>query len=102
MTGRDLKQLERNSSVCERPCEARVGELALRPSSDWIEFTALLGLIKWMKAAVLWSTWPPQAPSGLPRSHDTVPFCSTCWSDLGQQMFQLHSVPKSMTIDFGV
>lgn len=44
------------------------------------------------------------APAGsrrTPRSHDTVPFCSTCWSDLGQQMFQLHSVPKSMTIDLG-
>lgn len=32
-------------------------------------------------------------------SHDTVPLRSTCWSDLGQQMFQLHSISKSMTID---
>ena len=32
-------------------------------------------------------------------SHDTVPCCSTCCSDLWQQMFQLHSIPKSMTID---
>lgn len=36
VTGRDWEQLERNSSVCERPCEARVGELALRPGSDWM------------------------------------------------------------------
>lgn len=32
-------------------------------------------------------------------SHDTVPLWSTCCSDLGQQMFQLHSIQKSMTID---
>lgn len=32
-------------------------------------------------------------------SHDIVPLWSTCWSDLGQQMFQLHSIGKSMTID---
>lgn len=38
VTGRDWKQLERNSSVCERPCEARVGELALRPGLDWMGF----------------------------------------------------------------
>lgn len=82
-----------------------MGELALRPGSDWIEFTVLLGLMKWI---------PPADERGCavehlaspgsqwtPRSHDTAPLCCTCWSDLGQQMFQLHSLPKSMAIDLG-
>lgn len=38
-------------------------------------------------------------PVGSVCSHDTALLSSTCWPDLGQQMFQLHSVRKSVTID---
>lgn len=82
-----------------------MGEPGLRPCSDWIEFTVLLGLIKWIPLAdergCAVEHLASPGSQRTPRSHDTVPFCSTCWSDLGQQMFQLHSVPKSMTIDLG-
>lgn len=47
----------------------------------------------------LWSTWPCPAPRGLSVLTILCRSGAPVDQDLGQQMFQLHSVRKSMTID---
>lgn len=79
LLARELKPFQPNSPVREQPCEARVGEPGPQNNArSWIEFTALLGLIKWtppppqMNMAGLRSTWPS------PGSRRTPAFSRYC------------------------
>lgn len=76
---------------------ACVGELALSKLCSTLDQVYSCALIKWVPSQMNMALEHLALPCSqcLLCSHD----CSTCWSGLGQQMFQLYSIPKSMNID---
>lgn len=71
----------------------------LNSNLSWIKFTVLLGLIKWIPLA---DEHGYRAPGLAPLPAGSVfsQYCAalqhnTCWSNLGTQMFQLHSIREA-------